>query len=230
MVIQPATDPYLADTDLQNEAQLGSLSRQAYQRLRDMIVTLQLQPGALINEAALMDELQVGRTPIREAIQRLAGEGLAVLRPRRGAFVASLSLLDLQQIFELRREMEGYAARLAAERATPADLAAMTAVLDQLDPARASSDPRALIEVDRAFHRALARAAHNRFLESTLGRLYNLNLRLWYLALDQIGPMDTAIGEHRRVLAAIRLRDSAQAEASLRDHITDFQTRIKALL
>jgi DNA-binding FadR family transcriptional regulator len=134
----------------------------------------------------------------------------------------------LQQIFELRRELEGYAAGLAAERATPADLAALQAALDQLPPA--SADPRALIEVDRAFHRALARAAHNRFLESTLSRLYNLNLRLWYLALDQIGPMEGAIGEHRRVLAALRQRDSALAAAALRDHITNFQARIKALL
>lgn len=227
MAIPPITETRPA-ADQDDEAQLGSLSHQAYQRLRDLIVTLRLQPGALINEAALMEELQVGRTPLREAIQRLAGEGLVVLQPRRGAFVAGLSLLDLQQIFELRRELEGYAAGLAAERATPADLAALQAALDQLPPA--SADPRALIEVDRAFHRALARAAHNRFLESTLSRLYNLNLRLWYLALDQIGPMESAIREHRRVLDALRQRDSALAAAALRDHITHFQTRIKALL
>src|SRR3970040_1380477 len=87
----------------EEEAQLSSLSRQAYQRIRDKIITLQLSPGALVNEAALIDELQIGRTPICEALQRLACEGLVVLRPRRGAFIASLSITDLQQIFELRR-------------------------------------------------------------------------------------------------------------------------------
>jgi DNA-binding GntR family transcriptional regulator len=216
--------------DPDGDAFPGSLSGLAYQRLRDLIVTLQLQPGALINEPALMEQLQVGRTPLREAIQRLAGEGLVVIRPRRGAFVAALSLLDLQQIFELRQVIEGQAAALAAERATPADLAALQAALDRLGPASASADPRALIEVDRAFHRALARAAHNRFLESTLSRMYNLSLRLWYLALDRIGPMDSAVGEHARVLDAVRRRDSAAAEAALRQHITNFQARIKALL
>jgi DNA-binding GntR family transcriptional regulator len=229
-MVNPATlDPRLGD-ELEDESQLSALTRQAYQRLRDLIVTLRLQPGALINEAALMDELAVGRTPLREALQRLAGEGLVVLRPRRGAFVAGLSLLDLQQIFELRRVLEGYAAGLAAERATPADLAALQAALDQLPAAGASGDPQALIEVDRAFHRALARAAHNRFLENTLSRLYNLNLRLWYLALDKIGPMHDAVADHQRVLTALRQRDSAQAETALREHITAFQARIKALL
>lgn len=226
----PIIDARLADDEPEDESQLSALTRQAYQRLRDLIVTLRLQPGALVNEAALMDELGVGRTPLREALQRLAGEGLVVLRPRRGAFVAGLSLLDLQQIFELRRVLEGYAASLAAERATPTDLAALQAALDQLPAAAASGEPQALIEVDRAFHRALARAAHNRFLENTLSRLYNLNLRLWYLALDQIGPVHDAVGEHQRVLAALRQRDSAGAEVALREHITAFQTRIKALL
>src|SRR5258708_7152479 len=93
--------------EAEDETATASLSQQAYQRLRDMIVTLQLAPGALINEAALMDELALGRTPIREALQRLAYEGLVVLQPRRGAFVGSLSIVDLQQIFELRRTIEG---------------------------------------------------------------------------------------------------------------------------
>ncbi len=230
MLTPPNLDARLVGDELEDESQLSALTRQAYQRLRDLIVTLRLQPGALINEAALMDELEVGRTPLREALQRLAGEGLVVLRPRRGAFVAGLSLLDLQQIFELRRVLEGYAAGLAAERATSADLAALQAALDQLPAAGASGDPRALIEVDRAFHRALARAAHNRLLENTLSRLYHLNLRLWYLALDKIGPMQDAVADHQRVLEALRRRDSVQAEAALREHITAFQARIKALL
>ncbi len=208
----------------------ASLSHQAYQRLRDMIVTLQLAPGALVNEPALMDELSLGRTPIREALQRLACEGLVVLRPRRGAFVAGLSIVDLQQIFELRRTIEGYAASLAAERATEADLTAMAAALGALDAAGPDARPQTYIAIDRNFHRALARGAHNRFLESTLSRMYNLNLRLWYMALDKVGPMREAIDEHRRVLAAITRRDGVQAEAAMRAHITNFQSRIRELL
>jgi DNA-binding GntR family transcriptional regulator len=208
----------------------SSLSRQAYQRLVDLIITLRLAPGAPINETALMDELKLGRTPVREALQRLAYEGLVELRPRRGASVAGLSILDLQQIFELRRLVEGNAAALAAERAGEADLDAMRAALAELDRLAPDSSPEAYIAVDRAFHRALGRAAHNRFLEETLSRLYNLNLRLWYLALDKIGPMRQAVDEHRRILEALVEHDGPRAEAAMRGHITSFQNRIRELL
>ena len=218
------------EADFDDESQLSSLSQQAYLGLRDRIITLKLAPGALVNEAGLMQELALGRTPIREALQRLACEGLVVLRPRRGAFVASLSILDLQQIFEVRRVVEGYAAALAAERATPANLAAMRAILGQLDQAEQLGDAQAYIDIDRAFHRALARSAHNRFLESSLSRLYNLNLRLWYLALDKIGSMREAIEEHRRIFDAIVQRDGQLAQAAIQEHITSFQVRIKEIV
>jgi DNA-binding GntR family transcriptional regulator len=225
--IVPETPFELAAED---DAQLSSLTRQAYQRLRDRIVTLQLAPGALVSEADLMQELQLGRTPIREALQRLACEGLIVLRPRRGAFVANLSLLDLQHIFEMRRTIEGFAAQLAAERATEADLARLDATVARLERLDPPEDAHGLIEIDTAFHRALAQAAHNRFLENSLGRMYNLNLRLWYLALDKIGPMRPAIEQHRRVIEAVRRRDGAAAEAAIREHISEFQARIKGIL
>jgi DNA-binding GntR family transcriptional regulator len=219
-----------APRDQAEESQLSSLTREAYQRLRNLIVTLQLQPGAPINDASLMEELGLGRTPIREALQRLACEGLVVLRPRRGAFVASLSLTDLQQIFEMRLVIEGQAAAMAAARATAADLAAMAGTLEPLDRAETNGDTQSFIDIDRTFHRALARAAHNKFLEYTLGRMYNLNLRLWYLALDKIGPMREAIEQHRRVLDGVTRHDGPAAEAAIRAHINSFQTRIRALL
>ena len=208
----------------------NSLSRHAYHRLRDQIVTLTLPPGAPLLEASLVEELGLGRTPIREALQRLACEGLVVLRPRRGAFVANISVTDLQQIFELRRVIESYAAALAAERATAADLAALEAALRGLNSAHCSGDTQAHIEMDRAFHFALARSAHNKFLQSTLNRIYHLNLRLWYLALNRIGPMRAAIEQHRAVLDAIKRRDGPAAAAAIREHITDFQERIRASL
>jgi len=207
-----------------------SLGRQAYQRLRDQIVTLKLAPGTPLQESALVEELELGRTPIREALQWLAGEGLVVLRPRRGAFVADISVTDLQQIFELRQVLEGYAAALAAQRATEADVAALEQALADLDAADSREDTQAHIEIDRAFHRALSRSAHNKFLCSTLSRLYNLNLRLWYLALERIGPMHNAVEQHRAVLEAIKEHDSQKAEAAIREHIADFQERIRATI
>jgi len=223
--------PTPADPAIFDEDGRGiSLSRQAYQRLHDQIVTLKLSPGTPLQESALVEELDLGRTPIREALQWLACEGLVVLRPRRGAFVADISVTDLQQIFELRQVLEGYAAALAAQRATETDIAALEKALADLDAADSREDTQAHIEIDRAFHRALARSAHNKFLRSALSRLYNLNLRLWYLALERIGPMHDAVEQHRAVLEAIKEHDSQKAEAVIREHIVDFQERIRAMI
>ena len=220
--------PNLADPAISEEDSGGiSLSRQAFQRLREQIVTLKLPPGAPLQESALVEELGLGRTPIREALQWLACQGLVVLQPRRGAFVANIGVTDLQQLFELRQELEGYAAALAAGRATADDVAGLEQILADLDEA---GDTQAHIEVDRAFHHALARSTHNKFLRSTLSRLYYLNLRLWYLVLDRIGPMHRAVEQHRAVVTAIKDHDSQKAEAAIRKHIADFQERIRAAI
>lgn len=226
MLIHPLSNEFNDD----DASQLSPLSQQAYQRLRDKIVMLHLAPGAPLNEATLMAELQLGRTPIREAVQRLASEGLITLRPRRGAFVADLSITDLQQIFEVRRVIEGYAAVLAAERATAADCATLRTALAQLQNGDSNGDTQLHMEIDRQFHRALARSAHNKYLETTLSRLYHLNLRLWFLALAKIGPMRESIEELQRVIDAIERHDGPAAESAIRDHITGFQERIRAIL
>jgi DNA-binding GntR family transcriptional regulator len=213
-----------------DEAGTLSLSRQAYERLRDQIVTLRREPGSLLDEAELMRTLGLGRTPIREGLQRLAREGLVIIRPRRGIYVANLNLTDLQQIFELRQVLEGYAAALAAERATEADLGALEASLEPLKQNPDPNDTQTYIEIDTAFHRALARSAHNTYLEDNLSRMYNLNLRLWYFSLSKIGPMREAIEQHRTVIEAIKCRDVHIAEAAVRKHIRDFQTRVKAII
>jgi DNA-binding GntR family transcriptional regulator len=213
-----------------DEAGTLSLSRQAYERLRDQIVTLRREPGSLLDEAELMRTLGLGRTPIREGLQRLAREGLVLIRPRRGIYVANLNLTDLQQIFELRQVLEGYAAALAAERATEADLAVLEASLEPLKQNPDPNDTQTYIEIDTAFHRALARSAHNTYLEDNLSRMYNLNLRLWYFSLSKIGPMREAIEQHRTVIEAIKCRDVHIAEAAVRKHIRDFQTRVKAII
>lgn len=205
------------------------LSRQAYETLRDQIVTLARAPGEALDEATLVHELGFGRTPLREALQRLACEGLVTIRPRRGTFVAGLGISDLNEIFELRLELEGYAAALAAQRANPNDVAALQAALTPLT-ALCLDNNAAQIEIDRAFHRVLAHATHNKFLEIHLAQLYNLNLRLWYLALGKIGPMSDAIEQHAVILNAIRARDLECARTTMQNHIREFQVRIKAVI
>ncbi len=209
---------------------MSSLSQRAYHLIREKVVTLELPPSSVIDEAALMEELELGRTPIREALQRLAAENLVVILPRRGMFVADISLPDLQQIFEVRIVLEGHCARLAAERVTDEEIALMEELFEELDQLGEKDDNQRLIAVDRRFHELLAQASHNRFLADTLDRFYALSSRLWYLALDRVGQIREAIQEHRIVLEALKRRDADAAEAALQRHITSFQERIKSVM
>lgn len=202
----------------------SSQSAEAYARIREKIINLDLPPAAPIEENTLMEELGLGRTPIREAIQRLALENLVVVYPRRGTLVADLNPNDLQKIFELRLELEPYAARLAAERATAEQLAAMQALFASADEILQTGDHRQLIQLDHQAHELLAQAAHNEFLEETLERLYGHVLRLWYVSLNQVSRLREAIEEHRDIIAAVQARNGERAANIMRAHVAGFQS------
>lgn len=204
-------------------------SEKAYHLIKDKIITLELAPSAVIDEQALMRELDLGRTPIREALQRLNAEGLVHIVPRRGMFVTDISITDLQKIFEVRTVLTGFCARLAAQRATTDQIAQMERVLRDLEQVQ-SGDYRVLIDIDRRFQRLLYQAAGNDILAESLDRLYDLSLRIWYLVLHQLGDVRDAIEQHRQVAEALKARDGARAEALIQQHIVQFQQKIKAVL
>jgi DNA-binding GntR family transcriptional regulator len=150
----------LLTTSRQRRVNHDSRSEAAYRILKEKIVSLELPPASLLNEADLMTELDLGRTPIREALQRLALENLVVILPRRGTIVADLNMSDLQKIFEIRLELEAYAVRLAAERATPAQIVEMELLFANCDEFIQQGDYDQLIGLDHQAHRLLAQAAH----------------------------------------------------------------------
>ncbi len=207
-----------------------SLSEAAYRVLKEKIVTLELPPATLVNESELMADLKMGRTPIREAFQRLATENLVVILPRRGILIADLNMSDLQQIFEVRIELEVYAARLAAKRATPEQIAEMEALFADADSIIQRGDHRQLIQLDHQAHRLLARAAHNEFLVETLDRMYNHVLRLWYNSLHKVSRLREAIEEHRDIISALKAGDGERAAQIMRTHIAGFQNEFMAVL
>ena len=209
---------------------MTSLSDKAYRLLREKIVTLELPPSSTIDEAALIEELGIGRTPIREALRRLALENLVVIRPRRGMFVTDVSVTDLQKIFEVRAVLESYCARLAAERTSAEQLAQLEDFFRQGREVLNTGDNRALIAFDRQFHEMVYQAAGNEFLAATLERLYWLSLRLWYLCLNRTDRIQEAVEEHGHLIEALRDRDAARAEEIMRQHIVGFQTTIRAAL
>ena len=205
------------------------LSEKAYSLIKKKVVTLELPPSAVIDEHVLMQELDLGRTPIREALQRLDSEGLVNVVPRRGTFVSDISVTDLQKIFELRILLEGFCARLAAQRISEDQIKRMEMVLSDLDELQ-DGDPSVLMSIDKRFHELLYRAADNEFLAESLDRLYDLSLRLWYLVLNHLDDVRDSIDQHRMVLDALKEGDEAQAEVLIQTHIVEFQQSIKAAL
>lgn len=193
-------------------------------------MTLELAPGAPISERALMERLGLGRTPVREALRTLAREKLVEVYPRRGIVVSPVDVGDLGSLSEARLSLESYAARCAAERATPEDLARAQALLDELPDVAEPHDERALIELDQRIHRHVYRCAHNPFVESTLEEYYVLTLRIWFLALDRVARLDDAVTEHRELLEAIVDGDADRAEDVMRRHIDGFERAIRAVL
>jgi DNA-binding GntR family transcriptional regulator len=215
---------------LQPEAgEARSLSDRAYYRLRELIVSLELPPGSIVDERGLMARLGIGRTPVREALRALARDDLVEVHPRRGMFVSSVEVGDLAALSEVRATLESFAARLAAERRTEADVQATEALLDGLGE-RAALDDRGLFELDQRLHRHVWRCAGNDFLERTLDGYYVLTLRIWFLALDRMARLDEAVQEHRELLEAIRDSDPARAEDAMRRHILGFERAIREVL
>jgi DNA-binding GntR family transcriptional regulator len=173
-----------------------------------------------------MERLAIGRTPTREALRRLAQEKLVEVFPRRGIFVTSVEIHDLGAISEVRLVLESEAARLAAERATPADLEELAALVDELDRLEAL-DQRVLIELDERIHRAIYRAARNPFLEAALEQHYLLSLRIWHLALDRAQELEDAVQEHRALLVAIIGGKRNEAERLMGEHVAGFEAAMR---
>ncbi len=159
----------------------------------------------------------------------MALENLVVILPRRGTIVADLNMSDLQKIFEIRVELEVYGVRLAAQRASAAQIAAMETLFEDADALLRDGDNYQLIRIDHQAHRLLAQAAHNEFLEETLERLYNHVLRLWYVSLHRVQRLREAIEEHREIIARVKAGDGERAAQIMRAHIAEFQEQFLAI-
>ena len=207
-----------------------SMGERAYAELRDRIISLQLPPGSPLVEDQLMEELAVGRTPVREAIKRLALESLVEVYSRRGTFVSEIQITDLAAISEVREQLEGYAAALAAERFRPeVDGSELQRLLDELEsvderPAEGS------MSLDAEIHRFIYGVVRNPFLEDTLTRYFNLSFRIWNLALSRLPAVSSSVGEHRELLLAVREGDAPKSRKIASRHVAQFEREMRAVL
>jgi len=196
----------------------------AYLAIRGLIVSLELPPEAVIDERALMQRLGLGRTPVREALRRLAHEQLVEVFPRRGMFVSGVDVRDLARISEVREVLEPEAARLAAERATDGEREQLAALAEEIG---GGGD---LMGLDERVHRAIYQAAHNDLMEKTLNEYYVLALRIWMIALDRAEDLEEAVEAHRDVLSTIVRGKGDDAAVLMRAHVEDFEQAMHRVL
>ena len=188
-----------------------------------MIVTLELAPGAIVREDALQQRLGLGRTPIREALQRLVRDQFVSIIPRRGMFVSSVDVSELSTLYETRAILEPYVMRLACARGRAAHWEAMAAALAR---ANADSTPTELLEIDRECREIVWSAAGNRFLVDTLDMLYAQSDRLWHLYLADVAALADVIDEHRAIHAALVDGDADRAADLIESHMREFNDKI----
>jgi DNA-binding GntR family transcriptional regulator len=206
------------------------LADRAYVELRDRLVTLRIPPGAPIDEDELGQELEMGRTPVREAIKRLALENLVTVFPRRGTFASEINITDLAHISDVRGQLEAHAAYRAAERITEAQREELERLLEELQHSKGSDDVRALMALDASVHRFVYSCAANPYLEETLGRYFNLSLRIWHLVIDRLPHLFTRVHEHEDLLRAIASGDAEDAREIVAEHVATFEREIRAVL
>jgi DNA-binding GntR family transcriptional regulator len=204
------------------------LSDRAYAALRDRLVSLQIPPGAPIDEEALTGELGVGRTPVREAIRRLALESLVVVYPRRGTFAAAINITSLTDLTDVRTVLEAHAAERAARLRDEDDRRQAAQLIGDLGAAESSQ--RSLIERDARVHRFVYRCSRNPYLEQDLDRYLNMSLRIWHLTWDRLPPLEARVREHRELLEAIRAGDAERAGDIARAHVRAFADEMRGAL
>lgn len=215
------TPGVLPDVDLRLVQKAARRSQGAaegvYERLRRAIVEGEIRPNEPLIEADLAKVLNVSRTPIRESLQRLAADQLIMPR-KRGWAVREYTTQEIRDRSEVRAALEGYAARLAASRATDAEIAAIAALQDERD-SLASPTPADRVEFNRRFHDAIIKAARNARLAEDIFRVGQFYFNRHIAALTTEDEQKLNQHDHREVIVALQARDARRAEDAMRDHI-----------
>jgi DNA-binding GntR family transcriptional regulator len=224
---RPAPRAAAADAETRRARETAELSYtdRAYSELEERIVTLNLAPGSVLSEQGLASDLKIGRTPIREALQRLARDGLVTVLPRRGILVSAINLETQLKLLEVRRELERLMARLAAERADGDQRLAFAEIAKGMLDAADKSDDRAFMRLDQKFNALIAAASRNEFATRSMGLMNGLSRRFWYQNYKQVADLPRAATLHAHVANAVSqgLPDAAaKASDDLVDYIESF--------
>ncbi|KNZ69215.1 GntR family transcriptional regulator [Thermincola ferriacetica] len=190
-----------------------------FEALREAIINGTLEPGERLMEIQLAEEMGVSRTPVREAIRKLELEGFVVMVPRKGAYVAGLSMKDIADVFEIRTALESLAAGLAAERITEEELENLERLLVKIGECVQANDLDKLIEVDTEFHDVLFKATRNERLVQIISNLREQIQRFRTTSLASPGRMKYALEEHKKIVEAVSERNVELAQKLAAEHI-----------
>jgi GntR family transcriptional regulator, rspAB operon transcriptional repressor len=204
----------------------------AYERLLQAIVFADLEPGAVVDEKELVAKFGLGIAAVRDALQRLAIEGMVDRRARIGTMIPDLSLRDLHDVFEARVELEGYCASLAAQRARPDQIAAMEEAFVGFEDAIRRRDFRMLVSMDFRFHRTMAASTLNRHIERQVVLLHNQAARFWYFGLPRLDPaaLVADIASHLDVVESIKKGDAGAAKRAMGNLLGHFPDNVRSFL
>ena len=207
----------------------NSLHDEVAAQLRDRIFAGELMPGTFLDEARLAEQMEISRTPLREALKVLTAEGLVRHEPRRGCFVNEVTEQDLDEIFPVIALLEGRCAREAALNATDADLQQLETLHEKLNRHAKARRINDYYVANFAIHEAIITLANNRWLAQVIGDLRKIVKLARLQQLHAPGRLDQSLSEHMAVFAALKARDPEGAEAAMRTHLTRQREALREL-
>ena len=205
---------------LPTSAASAKLTDLAYQRIEELIVTLRLPPGEAVSEYQLSDQLGIGRTPVREALQRLAREKLVVILPRRGVIVSAINVKEQLRLLEVRREVERLVVRSAARRASKDEYSRFFELAKLFETSGAANDDVEFLRADRDFNDLCLIAARNDFASGAMSLMNGLSRRFWYQHYKQAADLPQTARLHAAIAVAIAAADADSAAVAL-DRLLD---------
>lgn len=199
-----------------------SLRDLAYQKIKKQIITCKLKPGEVLSEATLCDTLNIGRTPVHQAIGLLEADGLLEVIPRKSIIVKPLSLDDAMEIVEVRLLTEGYCASAAAKKIDEKGIAALHDNLARMRQAIGDQKSEKILQIDGEFHREIASLGGNSILHEILSNLHDRATRFWFVSLQERDQQEVVLAQHEAIVAAIEAKDPEKAQSMMRAHIEQF--------
>lgn len=202
-------------------------TEEIYEIMKDRIVHLEYEPGLVLNEEEIAEEFNVSRTPIRKIFQQLNADNLLNIIPRYGAQVTPVDFRRMKSIFEVTRQLDPFAARLAIDRIQPHQIARLEELLERLLTYKIPGDYQKAINDDEAFHKTILESGGNPALAEILNNLHMHTERMWHYSEQYIDSMDIFTDTLSRLLKAIKNRDTESAEICAREHIDVFVEKIR---